>query len=278
MNKIYFRKTKLMICKKFGHKFNPKRWICFNNVNYYSLCKRCKQIYQLNKEAVMAEQNTGINGINIDDILKNSEEAAKRGVSEGEKPELTVGDDLNTDKIRGKTESVTREEAEAEAPIDDPENKNLLEDQPKPAGFDPAVGPEVTAEELSKKISQREVDFGVINEGHLAIICHEANKVLCEMLGDNSQVNWAGAPAWQKESAVQGVKSQLEGNLSPMDQHAAWMRTKHEDGWKYGLVKDAEAKTHPCLVPYAELPPEQQIKDFLFTGIIQTLRLFLKGS
>ena len=36
------------------------------------------------------------------------------------------------------------------------------------------------------------------------------------------------------------------------------------DGWVYGIVKDPESKTHPCLVPYQDLPAEQRIKDSLF--------------
>ena len=36
-------------------------------------------------------------------------------------------------------------------------------------------------------------------------------------------------------------------------------------------MKDEGAKTHPCLVPFAELPEGQQLKDALLVAIIQTL-------
>ena len=144
------------------------------------------------------------------------------------------------------------------------------------------VGDDIT-EEAAKELresgvlSQKEIDFGVLTVGHIARICHEANKVLCESLGDTSQVGWDSAPAWQKESAISGVKKHLSGEItSPMDSHASWMKEKYDDGWKYGEVKDAEAKIHPCLVPYATLPPEQQSKDFLFSSICQGLGLFVK--
>lgn len=39
----------------------------------------------------------------------------------------------------------------------------------------------------------------------------------------------------------------------------------------YGEVKDGEAKTHPCLVPYEQLPPAQRLKDDLFAAIVRTL-------
>ena len=42
----------------------------------------------------------------------------------------------------------------------------------------------------------------------IAIICHEANKIYCESLGDNSQESWEDAPEWQRASAIDGVQKQ----------------------------------------------------------------------
>jgi hypothetical protein len=36
-------------------------------------------------------------------------------------------------------------------------------------------------------------------------------------------------------------------------------------------VKDPEAKTHPCLVPYDDLPEYQQLKDRVFLAIRREL-------
>lgn len=49
--------------------------------------------------------------------------------------------------------------------------------------------------------------------------------------------------------------------------HDSWMRQKVADGWVFGEVKDPEAKTHPCMVPFDELPRDQQFKDRLFRTI-----------
>lgn len=98
---------------------------------------------------------------------------------------------------------------------------------------------------------------------------HEVNRAYCIALGDTSQVPWEQAPAWQRESALKGVEVALAG-ATPEQQHEAWLAAKAADGWKHGPVKNPEAKEHPCMVPYAELPEAQKHKDRLFA---ETVRL-----
>lgn len=100
-------------------------------------------------------------------------------------------------------------------------------------------------------------------------MCHETNKVYCESIGDTSQVHWEDAPDWQRVSAEKGVLFALENQSAPNSAvHDSWRNEKVNEGWVYGEVKDAEKKTHPCLVPYDELPQEQQAKDALFRTIV----------
>ncbi len=106
----------------------------------------------------------------------------------------------------------------------------------------------------------------------IAKVCHEANKALCESLGDTSQVSWDAAPEWQKNSAIVGVEFNVLNPESPASaSHDSWLAEKRRDGWKYGEVKDAEKKEHPCFVPYEELPAEQQAKDHLFKAVVAAL-------
>ena len=106
----------------------------------------------------------------------------------------------------------------------------------------------------------------------IARVAHEANRAFCETLGDKSQVAFDDAPEWQRQSAMNGVQAIVDGRVQqPRDSHESWSKEKIEQGWKYGPVKDPEAKTHPCLVPFTQLPPEQQAKDHLFLAVVMAL-------
>lgn len=106
----------------------------------------------------------------------------------------------------------------------------------------------------------------------IARVTHEANRAYCASIGDFSQLSWDEAPHWQKDSAIAGVQAVIDGTATNAEQqHENWLEHKRRDGWVYGPVKDPEAKTHPCMVPYDQLPPEQQAKDHLFRAVIRAL-------
>lgn len=102
---------------------------------------------------------------------------------------------------------------------------------------------------------------------------HEANKVWCEANEDTSQQHWEDAQDWQRESAIKGVEFRLANPDAKEDaQHNAWMEDKILNGWIYGEVKDADKKTHPCILPFEKLPEFQQKKDKLFCAIVDALK------
>lgn len=42
-------------------------------------------------------------------------------------------------------------------------------------------------------------------------------------------------------------------------------------GWRRGAAKDPAAKTHPCLIPYADLPGCERVKDAVFAAIVRAM-------
>lgn len=106
----------------------------------------------------------------------------------------------------------------------------------------------------------------------IAAIAHDVNRAYCLALGDTGTPLWKHAPEWQRLSVVKGVEYLLANPAAgPEESHAEWLRYKLAEGWRHGAVKDAARKEHPCLLPYAELPPAQQAKDSLFVAVVRGL-------
>ena len=111
-----------------------------------------------------------------------------------------------------------------------------------------------------------------MNKEKIAKVCHEVNRAYCQALGDNSQPSWEDAPDWMKTSAMNGVSLHTGNpNAGPEASHESWMAEKEATGWTYGPVKNAEDKKHPCMVPFNQLPIEQQAKDFIFRAVVHAL-------
>lgn len=113
----------------------------------------------------------------------------------------------------------------------------------------------------------------MIDIERIAHVCHEANRAL-QVTSDEADVSphFMEAPEWQVQSAYEGVQTALDG-ATPEELHDAWCKTKRRDGWVHGDIKDAVAKTHPCLVPYADLPADQRLKDAVFGAIVTAFAL-----
>ncbi len=106
----------------------------------------------------------------------------------------------------------------------------------------------------------------------IARVAHEVNRAYCQALGDNSQPPWETAPDWQRKSAINGVRLHLEHpETGPEGSHEAWLAQKSKEGYVYGPVKNPDTKEHPCMVPFSELPREQQAKDFIFGAVVHAM-------
>ena len=107
----------------------------------------------------------------------------------------------------------------------------------------------------------------MIDIERIAHVCHEANRALQVTGGEEPSPHFFDAPEWQVQSAYEGVSAAIEG-ATPEQLHESWCAAKVRDGWIYGDVKDAEARTHPCLVAYDQLPADQRLKDHVFQAVV----------
>ena len=107
----------------------------------------------------------------------------------------------------------------------------------------------------------------------IARVAHEINRAYCQALGDTSQPRWEDAPEWQRSSAMNGVNLHISNpEAGPQASHVSWFEEKLAGGWKYGPEKNPDKKEHPCMVPFDELPKEQQAKDYIFRAVVHALQ------
>jgi RyR domain len=101
----------------------------------------------------------------------------------------------------------------------------------------------------------------------IAPVVHAAMIALQAVDGDECpSPPWASEDPAVQALTVRGVALARSG-LPAEALHEAWCDGKRAQGWTYGEVKDRTARTHPCLVPYRQLPERQQAKDRLLRAI-----------
>jgi len=126
---------------------------------------------------------------------------------------------------------------------------------------------------LRAQLRRRDLGGGDVTAEDIARVVHAAHRELQIVQGDPvPSPPWDDAPAYQVREATAGVRDVLRNpDLTAERSHELWVARMRADGWVYGTVKDAEQKTHPALLPFAELPAERQLQDRLFIAIIRAL-------
>lgn len=125
---------------------------------------------------------------------------------------------------------------------------------------------------MIKQLKVIKVEATTETTNRIAKVVHEANKAWCEANGDFSQLPFDSAPEWQLESIEKGIEFHRNNpDAGDSASHDCWLKHKKDAGWVYGEAKDEVAKTHPCMVPFDQLPDHQQKKDRLFRTIVHAL-------
>lgn len=108
----------------------------------------------------------------------------------------------------------------------------------------------------------------------IARVCHEANRAVTFIIKDvPMQPPWDEEDTLVKATTINGVEFLLKNpDAPPGASHNQWMERKLADGWTWGAVKNMEAREHPALVHFDELPEDVKRKDVLFCSIVKALR------
>lgn len=61
----------------------------------------------------------------------------------------------------------------------------------------------------------------------------------------------------------------------PEELHGSWMQAYSAMGWVYGAEYDSGNKTHPDLVPYADLGQLERDKDAVFVALCEIARQWI---
>ncbi len=101
---------------------------------------------------------------------------------------------------------------------------------------------------------------------------HAALRSWAAAHGQHDIPPWEEAPDWMRQSTRESVRHALEHPASDARaQHEQWLAQKAREGWRYGLVKDSQAKTHPLMVPYDQLPDWERRKDAIINALARAL-------
>lgn len=132
---------------------------------------------------------------------------------------------------------------------------------------------QVLAAPVSQIPTPIEVTPEIIEE--VAKVAHEANRGISE----GTPLSWDDSTDEIRQSAIDGVQAIVnDPTMTPEKSHNNWMRWKESSGWVFGEVKDEEAKTHPCMVPYNELPEDERVKDQVFVDTVKSELMKYKAA
>jgi len=120
---------------------------------------------------------------------------------------------------------------------------------------------------MTTNLTERRAEF-VYNAARLAATASGAPIV---------PVVWADREQAFKDQFLEVIERQCgpQRSNSPEELHGSWMQAYLSMGWVYGEHYDREAKTHPDLVPYAQLGQLERDKDAVFVALCEIARQWI---
>jgi hypothetical protein len=125
----------------------------------------------------------------------------------------------------------------------------------------------VMESEMNQNLTERRAEF-VYNGARLANTATGA---------PINPVEWAEREDAFKTQFLEVIERQCgeSRSRSPEELHGSWWQAYIEMGWVYGENHDPEAKTHPDMVPFADLGQLEQDKDGIFVALCEIARQWI---
>ena len=121
--------------------------------------------------------------------------------------------------------------------------------------------------DVMNSLTERRAEF-VYNAARLAALAAQAPVV---------PVQWSEREEAFLFQFLEVIERQCgpQRSSSPEELHGSWMQAYYAMGWVYGEVYDRERRTHPDLVPYAQLGQLEKDKDAVFVALCEIARLYI---
>jgi len=108
---------------------------------------------------------------------------------------------------------------------------------------------------------------------HIALVAHQVMAAYRASIGDNQQTSWNEASEDKRTASIARAQAVIDNpNVPPEVAHADWIRARKAEGWKPGKKRDNDAKTHPMLIPFEDLPNEQKTEEYLYRAVVVSMR------
>jgi len=122
-------------------------------------------------------------------------------------------------------------------------------------------------EEGMNTLSERRAEF-VYNAARLA--ANTANAPIIPALWDDREQDF-------KDQFIKVIDRQCgdQRSSSPEELHGSWMQAYFLMGWVFGEKYDRENRTHPDLLPYAQLGQLERDKDAVFVALCEIARQWI---
>jgi hypothetical protein len=104
--------------------------------------------------------------------------------------------------------------------------------------------------------------------GIIAKVIHSANRAYVDAIGGRAvNLTWEEIREEERQGLIKAVASMIVNPQLPETSHEQWCLAREKEGWTKDVRYDYNRKTHPNLIPYDQLPLEEQFKDHMFMGI-----------